>query len=272
MHMPEPKGVWAGTLAVFFAVAIVSRAQDNTPAPGTINWIEGHVTIDGQAVPSDVSEDTAVTVGHVLQTDQGKAEILLTPGVFLRVAENSAVKMEALSDRDVKVELVRGEALVEVAQVDPRRRLDLVDNGAEARLEHDGLYLFNASRPAVAVHRGRTRVEDDRRAISLGHGEELPLSGEGALKPRKFGRTETDPLYAWSLQRADYDARTSEWTVEGLLALGDASSYPAGWYWNPWYRAWAFVPASGYRLSPFGYGFYAVNTPQSRTPVFGDFR
>ena len=241
------------------------------PSPGIVNCVEGHVTLDGQALTMDGSQ-TAVPVGHEMQTENGRAEILLTPGIFLRVAENSAVKMEEVSDRGVKVEVVRGEALVEVAQADQRRRVEMIDNGAEVRLDHEGLYLLNATPPAVAVYRGKTRVEDDRRVFSLGRGEELPLSGKAALRPRKFDRSETDAIYAWSARRADAEAQVSEWTTEELLALGNGSPYTAGWYGNPWYRAWAFVPPAGYRVSPFGYGFYSPGMPQYRTPVFGDFR
>ena len=30
-----------------------------------------------------------------------------------------------------------------------------------------------------------------------------------------------------------------------------------GWYWNPWFDSWAFVPGAGYWGSPFGWGFYS---------------
>jgi hypothetical protein len=251
---------------------MVSYAQEGMPLPGTINCAEGQVTVDGQTVGTDRSAVSEVPAGHSLQTQQGRAEVLLTPGVFLRVAENSAVKMERASERDVKVELVRGEAMVEVAHVDKRRPVDVIDNGINARLDHDGLYLFNAGHPAVLVYRGKTRVNDDRRVLSVNQGEELLLGGAGAMKRQKFDVSETDSIYEWSRQRADYEAGVSEWTTEGLLALGSSSSYAAGWHWNRWYRSWAFVPEKGYEVSPFGYGFYAPGTPHDRTPIFGDFR
>jgi hypothetical protein len=31
----------------------------------------------------------------------------------------------------------------------------------------------------------------------------------------------------------------------------------AGWFWNPWYSGWAFLPGTGYLYSPFGFAFYS---------------
>ena len=30
-----------------------------------------------------------------------------------------------------------------------------------------------------------------------------------------------------------------------------------GWFWNPWYGGWAFLPGPGYLYSPFGFAFYS---------------
>jgi len=251
------------------AFAVVSRAQE--AAPGTINCVEGHVALDNQAVAADKVGAAAVHPGHLLETAQGKAEVLLSPGVFLRVGENSSIKMETASGKELRVELVRGEALVEVDQVDHARRLDVIEKGADARVDHRGVYLFNANQPAVLVYNGRVRVEDDRREFAIGQGEELLLNGS-APKTQKLDRDDTNALYSWSLRRADYAAQVSEWTVEALLSLDDAAQYTAGWYWNPWYSSWAFILPKGRAVSPLGYGYYAPSAVQSLAPVFGDYR
>jgi hypothetical protein len=253
-----------------FVSALVSSAQE--VAPGIVNYSEGQVVLDGKTLAADAARSAVVAPGQVLQTEKGRAEVLLTPGVFLRIGENSAVKIEAVSGQDVRLELLRGEALVEVDQMVRGRRLDLIDKGADARLERSGVYRFNASEPAIAVYFGRVRVEDDRRGISLRPGQELPLNGASALRPQKIARAETDALYAWSKSRAGYASQVSEWTGENLLGLDGQPKYGNGWYWSPWYKSWAFVPEKGYVLSPFGYGFYAPHAPHYLPPVFADFR
>ena len=45
------------------------------------------------------------------------AEILLTPGVFLRVAENSSIKMISSRLIDTRVDLLSGSILIECAEL-----------------------------------------------------------------------------------------------------------------------------------------------------------
>ena len=55
--------------------------------------------------------------GQKLDTDNGKAEVLLTPGVFLRVGQNSAAQLVSSSLTNTEARLDKGQALVEVAEI-----------------------------------------------------------------------------------------------------------------------------------------------------------
>jgi hypothetical protein len=63
------------------------------PDPGTLNYVEGSASLDGQALNNKSVGNIELKAGQELTTGTGKAEILLTPGIFLRVDSNSAVKM-----------------------------------------------------------------------------------------------------------------------------------------------------------------------------------
>src|SRR5262249_53665388 len=145
-------------------VCAVAFASEWSAAPGIVNFAQGKVALNGQPVVPETGA-AVLSPGQTLQTEDGRAELLLSPGVYLRVGENSAVKMDAVSDTAIKVEVVRGEAIAEVDRIDKTQRLDIIDNGADAHLDHDGIYLFDAAKPAVIVYEGRTRVEDDRRFV-----------------------------------------------------------------------------------------------------------
>jgi len=255
----------AAVVTAVFLAAMVSHAQD--APPGAINCIEGQVSLGGQSIVGT----EVVGQGQVLETGQGNAEVLLTAGVYLRVGDHSAVKMDTVSDRDIKVEVVRGEVLVEVDAVDRGRHLELIDHGADARLDNSGVYLFNAGEPAIAVYSGKLRVEDDRRGLELRRGEELRLDS-ATPKSQKFDLTAPVALYTWSAQRAGYAAQVSEWTGEVLLGLNGRAWLSAGWHWNPWYKSWAFIPKEASVLTPFGYRLYAPQAPHYLTPSFADFR
>jgi hypothetical protein len=57
--------------------------------PGAISYVEGDAAIDNQPLNPDAVGSVELQKGQVLTTQAGKVEILLTPGVFLRVADNS---------------------------------------------------------------------------------------------------------------------------------------------------------------------------------------
>jgi hypothetical protein len=73
---------------------VQSQTQNSHPAhPGDINYVEGQASIGDQALSPDSVGSAGLDRGQSLITRAGKVEILLTPGVFLRVADNSTVKM-----------------------------------------------------------------------------------------------------------------------------------------------------------------------------------
>jgi hypothetical protein len=42
-----------------------------------------------------------------------------------------------------------------------------------------------------------------------------------------------------------------------LYVNGGAGWYGSGWYWDPDFEAYTFIPANGIFYSPFGWGFYS---------------
>ena len=70
-----------------------SHPAANFPDPGTLNYVEGTVNFDGKMLTNRNLTNDEMRAGEELTTGAGKAEILLTPGIFLRVDSNSAVKM-----------------------------------------------------------------------------------------------------------------------------------------------------------------------------------
>jgi len=224
--------------------------------PGTINYTEGQVTAEGRAISAKKLGNTELSPGGVLQTTNGKAEMLLTPGVFLRLADNSAVRMISPSLTDTRVELLRGRAILEVDLLEDENRLQVRDRGTDVRVEKKGIYAFDADRPAVAVYDGKAAVQVDDKKVEVGKGKELPLDPP-ALKPQKFDRNQTDDLYAWSKLRSQYLAEANASSVQTVIVNNPGWWGGTGWYWNPWYSTWSFVPGTGYLYNPWGFGFYS---------------
>lgn len=243
----------AGTL---FAAGLVAAAQGGMAQPGTVNYTEGQVSIGGQAVRG--SRNAEVQPGQVLQTQDGKAEMLLTPGVFLRLNNHSQARMVSSSITDTRVELLQGEAMVEAAQVEKENNISIIDAGFNARIDKRGIYDFNADQPSVAVYDGEVTVRSGDRTTDVKKGHQLALIAQNAkLKTQSFDTKNADSLYSWSKLRSEYMAEANMLTAQTIVVGDPAWFYGTGWYWNPYFSSWAFVPGGGYFYSPFGFGFYS---------------
>jgi hypothetical protein len=226
-----------------------------TALPGTLNYVEGQVSLDGNQLTTKQIGKVEMSPDQMLATDRGKAEVLLSPGVFLRVGDNSQIRMVSTGLADPSVEVVRGEAMVEVDYLAKQARLDVLERGAEASLLKDGLYKFNADEGQVQVIDGKAKVTDNNESKEIGKGKEIVLSG-APLKPVKFDRKAEDDLYQWSNVRAQYLAEANQSTAQTIY-VGGGGWWGPGWYWNPYFAMYSWMPGDGFFWSPFGYPFFS---------------
>lgn len=80
---------------------------------GLVHYAQGNVYIADHLYEPKNGHFTSLKNGEELRTEDGLAEILLSPGSYLRVAENSTVRMISNKLADTQLELVTGEALLE---------------------------------------------------------------------------------------------------------------------------------------------------------------
>jgi hypothetical protein len=233
------------------------NGQNRIAQPGAVNYVEGNVSIDGRTITNQTVGTAQVEQGQTLETAQGKAEMLLTPGVFLRLADNSAVQLVSNSLVNTQVQLQRGRAMIEVDQIARENNLSVLVGGSATRLDKKGLYEFDADMHSVAVFDGQAQVRVGDRTIDVDKGKELMLAATGKLKPRSFDRKAPDELFAWSKLRSEYMAEANASSAQMIYVENPWWWYGTGWYWNPWFDSWAFVPGGGLFYSPFGFGFYS---------------
>jgi hypothetical protein len=236
--------------------APVWAAPNPTARPGTINYIEGRVLLDGQSLGPRSIGAAELENGQVLDTQQGKAEVLLTPGVFLRLGDNSEIRMGNPGLTETSVNVTHGEALLEVTMLLKENHIQIADAGSVTTVQKDGLYRFTANaNPAVSVIDGKADVRVGDRNIEVKKDRQLQLTAAN-LKPQKFDKASEDDLYAWSKVRSEYLAQANAADVQ-LVVAGGLPWYGPGWYWSPWYDMYAFMPGDAAFLSPFGYPFYS---------------
>ncbi|MGA3212744.1 MAG: hypothetical protein ABSD20_15665, partial [Terriglobales bacterium] len=201
--------------------------------------------------------------GQSLITEQGKAEVLLTPGVFLRVGANSSVTMISPSITDTEVGLDRGHAMIEIAEIHPENDIRMRENGATVRMLKTGLYDFDGRQEQLRIFDGKALVQDGTQQVSVKDGREVSLAGNGSLKAQKFNKKsyEDGDLYRWSSLRSAYLAEANV-DAAGAYAMNGWGPWGfgwwgTGWYWDPWFDAYTFLPGAGMFYSPFGWGFYS---------------
>lgn len=258
----------AGSLLLLVLCVTPARAAQNVresahPAhPGSVNYVEGTASIDGQALKTDAAGSVEMMKDQILTTETGKVELLLTPGVFLRVGDNASLKMLSPDLANTIVQLDKGEAFVEVLEIRKENNIRVNENDASVKLVGKGLYEFDANHNEVRVFKGKAEVYAGSKKITLTQERVLTLTGASKLSARNFdSRQYTDDLYRWSGLRSGYLSEASVDAARIYVGVGPTwygpGWYGPGWYWDPWFMAYTFLPATGVFYSPFGWGFYS---------------
>jgi hypothetical protein len=261
--MRLPKLLTGLLLAAILFAPVLAADDERSAVPGMINYVEGHAAIGSETLNSKSIGSAQLQANQTLTTENGKVEVLLTPGVFLRVGSNSSVTMVSPSITNTDVRLNQGEAMVEVAELHPQNDINITAGGASAKLVKTGLYDFDLGQSQLRVYDGNASVLEGDQQVEVKGGKQLSLNATGKLKAEKFDRKEYEEsdLYRWSSLRSAYLAEANV-NAAALYAQNGWGPWGPGWwgadwYWNPWFGAYTFIPGDGIFYSPFGWGFYS---------------
>ena len=248
---------WIGS---FFLAAILSApAWAATPAlPGTVNYVEGQAAIGSEVLSAQSVGSADLQAGQTLTTQAGKAEVLLTPGVFFRIGDNSEATMVSPNLTNTEMALSKGQAMVEVAEIHKDNLLQVQEDGTTTQLLKTGVYGFDADNGDVRVFKGEALVQDGDRQIQVKGGHELKINNTANLKSTKFDQAQyqSADLYRFSNLRSEYLAQANV-DVANTYWPGGPGWYGAGWYWDPLFVGYTWLPGDGIFYSPFGWGFYS---------------
>jgi len=221
---------------------------------GLIHYVEGDVSLDGKAVAPKFGQFPEVKANGILKTASGRAEILLSPGVFLRVGEDSSFKMISTKLEDVRLELLTGSVLVECAELNEDTAVTFVRQDSTISLKKNGLYRLESDPAQLLVYDGRAEITAAGQTLLAAKGRRVALDGE--LVATKFDTKLTDSLYRWSNRRAGYMALANVSSAKAQWDRGFRTGI-SDWYWNPYLGMVTFIPGRGTIYSPFGYSYYS---------------
>jgi hypothetical protein len=109
---------------------------------GMVNYVQGKVAIDGVPVTPGQVGSVGIAAGHVIQTEEGMAEVLLGPGSILRLGNRSELRLES-SGPQLRVTLSKGEATLEVIEPSRQGSVITMANGKTTVIQEPGLYFFS---------------------------------------------------------------------------------------------------------------------------------
>jgi len=243
--------------------AFVASGQSVISAKsGLIHYVEGRAMLNDQLIESKFGEFPDVKENQQLRTEEGRAEVLLTPGVFLRLGENSAIRMITNRLIDTRLELLSGEAVVEADELLKDNAVTIVYKDYAIQLQKKGVYRFDSQTAQLRVYDGLALVQVGGKTLEVKDGHTLMI--DSSLQTASFDKKDTDELYRWGARRSEYISMAN---VSAAKTVADSGTYwgTSSWYFNPYYNMFTFLPGYGYGYgfgtgiyyNPFGYTFWS---------------
>ena len=236
------------------------------PEPGMVNYVEGQASVGGQSLNANSAGKVQVQPGQMIETQNGRVEMLLSPGTLIRLDNNSAVRLDSNGLADVEVTVVRGRAMVESDQLLKDEFIGIHVGPSMVRLMKHGLYDFDATGAGmVRVFDGIVKVNAGNKDYTVRGGHDFDLNAT-KLKARGFDKKKYEgTFYRWSSLRSSYLAEANADAARGFangnygagFYAGYGYPYDPGWFWDPYFDAYTWLPWDGYFFSPFGWGFYS---------------
>ncbi|HJZ82679.1 MAG TPA: FecR family protein [Pyrinomonadaceae bacterium] len=265
-------------LLILGVCALAGQAQNRerftiSAKAGGVNAVSGQVMVRrvGQGPQLLTSQDDLAS-GDVVNTGQGsQAEILLNPGTYLRLAEDSEFEMVDNSLDNLLVKLNKGSAIIEATGPEQiELRIPIITEQKRMTIVRAGIYRINV-RPGVTelfVRKGRMSLGTNRDDI-VKSGKKMTFSS-GGQSIAKLTDADKDQFDDWSKLRgqtlAKANLKLSARALNGYLT-SSAFSSPFGrfgrwglWTWSPFSSCYTFLPFYGGWGSPYG-SFYGLFAP-----------
>jgi hypothetical protein len=292
--------MFSGRASAFWTVAVVTvlilpaycQLVISTRS-GIVHFFQGAVYLNDQPLESHPGKFSSVPKGGVLHTGEGRAEVLLTPGVFVRIGQQSTIRMVDNELSHTRVALVAGSAVVDSGESDSGSSVTLICRNWNIRLLDPGIYRIDSDPPRLWVLEGKAEVsaEDHERIVLVGPGMDMPFAQ--VLVPQRSIDPPSDALSSWSEGRrqsisadntiaaniqdpASMDPGTASpdsftyFPLLGLPPIGPdlSSSYMSLGLYQPGFRSiylpgYTFLPVLGFGT----YGISAVRSPTVSHPI-----
>ena len=258
-----------GLIGILFSNAAFAQRQEDrrmvsaasslyviSAKAGAVNFVEGKVGVARKEGKSGyLLKGDELEIGDVVSTGaNGRAEILLNPGSFVRLAENSVFEFTSTALEDLQLQLKSGSAMFEVitdneftfAVNTPKAKLYIVKSGVY-RVD-----VLSDGTGRIEVWKGKANAN----GTEIKSGKQATVNGNQSAVA-KFDRGDKDGLEIWSKSRAKELAKINAQLQNNYLRTSLMSSYyQTRWSLYDSFGLWVFSRLHGsYCFLPFGYSW-----------------
>jgi hypothetical protein len=166
---------------------------------GLVFFVQGRVSVEGGPLKSGESY-RQLKNGESLSTQRGRVEVLLNPGMVLRLGDMSRLHMDDVKLTDACVSLESGAAVVTVNYIVKTDRIRLLAGGSVIVMKQEGVYRLDAGRLRVFKGKAEVRRDGSATTVTVKRGQAVDL--DDGLKIAKFDLKDTDALERWASARS----------------------------------------------------------------------
>jgi hypothetical protein len=210
---------------------------------GLVNHVQG---------TANVAEMEMARAQRPIRTGtDGYAEILLSPGSFLRLGEDSEAIINDADLSHVVVTLTRGPAVIEVIEISKSAPLTITTGNLTTKILSDGIYRFADG--VATVIQGKLQTADGKLTYEKG----WQVFFQDNYRARKASKIPINGLDVYSEARSAVNARINMSLTAAMQGPVDSGIYDL-WLYSDVYDSYSFIPRGIFR-SPYGHRYYGVN-------------
>jgi len=210
---------------------------------GLVNHVQG---------TANVAENEMARAQRPIRTgSDGYVEVLLSPGSFLRLGENSEATINDVDLAHVKVTLTQGPAVIEVVEINRNSPITVTTGNLIVKVVSSGIFRFEDGKATVI--QGKLQTNDSKLTYEKG----WQVFFQDNYRARKAAKAQVSSLDVYSQARSQINARINMSLVSSVQGPGTYGIYDL-WLYSALFNAYGFIPRSDFR-SPYGHRYYGVH-------------
>jgi hypothetical protein len=246
---------------------------------GGINAITGQASVHSRGDSSWnqlMITDDLNSGDRVRTSSDGRVEILLNPGSYLRLGGDSEVEMSDNTLANLELRLLRGTAIVEATGADGiELNINISTPHTKLAIVRQGLYRVSVvpgDATELIVRKGRVVLGDSHTKVKGGNKVVFSATNVLVAKLTKEEKKQTEEVDVWSKQRGDTLAKANRRITDRMLRSAFASYTDFDPFWRSRQGLWFYNTRAGcYTFLPYFYGWGSPYGSSYSTSIYAGY-